>query len=130
MDLVMEEQMMVIKVVEATSSARATIAKSLDLISGSNNCLQFGAYFHPKDDCCERPSGVKPNAPQTSGTNPRQQQYGWGPWSTWSACSSQCGLGKKSRWRNCEGIQCGTDLQHKFENQERPCRGTNCSAFT
>merc|ERR1712111_152478 len=101
-----------------------------DLVCGSNNCLQFGAYFHPKDDCCERPSGVKPNAPQTSGTNPRQQQYGWGPWSTWSACSSQCGVGKKSRRRNCEGIQCGTDLQHKFENQERPCRGTNCSAFT
>merc|ERR1712243_242239 len=46
-----------------------------DLVCGSNNCLQFGAYFHPKDDCCERPSGVKPNAPQTSGTNPRQQQY-------------------------------------------------------
>jgi len=33
MDLVMEEQMMVIKVVEATSSAGATIAKSLDFIS-------------------------------------------------------------------------------------------------
>merc|ERR1711862_814710 len=26
-----------------------------DLVCGSNNCLQFGAYFHPKDDCCERP---------------------------------------------------------------------------
>merc|ERR1712038_1290150 len=46
-----------------------------DLVCGSNNCLKFGAYFHEKDDCCERPSGVKPNAPQTSGTNPRQQQY-------------------------------------------------------
>merc|ERR1712110_1077772 len=29
-----------------------------DLICGSNNCLQFGAYYHPKDDCCERPKGV------------------------------------------------------------------------
>merc|ERR1711862_841201 len=29
-----------------------------DLICGSNNCLQFGAYYHPKDDCCERPQGV------------------------------------------------------------------------
>ena len=27
-----------------------------DLVCGSNNCLQFGSYYHPKDDCCERPS--------------------------------------------------------------------------
>ena len=26
-----------------------------DLVCGSNNCLQFGLYYHPKDDCCERP---------------------------------------------------------------------------
>jgi len=25
-----------------------------DLLCGSNNCKQFGAYFHPKDDCCEK----------------------------------------------------------------------------
>ena len=28
-----------------------------DLVCGSNNCLKFGAYFHPKDDCCENPDG-------------------------------------------------------------------------
>ena len=22
---------------------------------GSNNCLQFGKFYHPKDDCCEKP---------------------------------------------------------------------------
>merc|ERR1712126_382222 len=98
-----------------------------DLVCGSNNCLQFGAYFHPKDDCCERPNNSPQNSPQSSGGNPRQQQYGWGPWSTWSACSAQCGFGKKSRSRACEGIQCGTDLQHKFENQERPCEGKRCN---
>ena len=28
-----------------------------DLVCGSNNCLKFGLYFHPKDDCCEKPNG-------------------------------------------------------------------------
>ena len=37
-----------------------------DLVCGSNNCLQFGLYYHEKDDCCERPGGMttttrKPN---------------------------------------------------------------------
>merc|ERR1711970_1344474 len=27
-----------------------------DLVCGSNNCQQFGLYFHEKDDCCEKPS--------------------------------------------------------------------------
>merc|ERR1739842_182280 len=26
------------------------------LVCGSNNCKKFGAYFHEKDDCCEKPS--------------------------------------------------------------------------
>ena len=30
-----------------------------DLICGTNNCLQFGIYYHPKDDCCERNTSVK-----------------------------------------------------------------------
>ena len=25
---------------------------------GSNNCKKFGAYFHEKDDCCDRPENV------------------------------------------------------------------------
>merc|ERR1711868_38080 len=25
------------------------------LVCGSNNCKKFGAYYHEKDDCCERP---------------------------------------------------------------------------
>ena len=27
-----------------------------ELVCGSNNCKQFGAYYHEKDDCCEKPS--------------------------------------------------------------------------
>ena len=27
------------------------------LVCGSNNCFKYGAYFHPKDDCCEKPDG-------------------------------------------------------------------------
>lgn len=28
-----------------------------NLVCGSNNCKQFGTYYHKKDDCCERPEG-------------------------------------------------------------------------
>merc|ERR1712179_148560 len=37
------------------------------LVCGSNNCKKFGAYYHEKDDCCERPSGK---------SGPRQQEIG------------------------------------------------------
>ena len=38
-----------------------------DLVCGSNNCKQFGAYFHEKDDCCEKP---KSKPIKTTTTNP------------------------------------------------------------
>ena len=35
-----------------------------DLVCGSNNCQQFGLYYHEKDDCCERPANISvPEAP-------------------------------------------------------------------
>merc|ERR1711971_847515 len=101
-----------------------------DLICGSNNCLQFGAYCHPKDDCCERPQGVSLAGGAGSG-NVRQQQYGWGPWSNWTACrrvhqqiSGRC---RKTRTRNCVGPQCGS-LQHSEDLQEQYCRESDCDA--
>merc|ERR1712106_836791 len=27
-----------------------------DLVCGSNNCMQFGIFYHEKDDCCEKPT--------------------------------------------------------------------------
>ena len=38
-----------------------------DLMCGSNNCKQFGAYYHEKDDCCEKP---KSEEIMTTTTNP------------------------------------------------------------
>merc|ERR1712227_580470 len=38
-----------------------------DLVCGSNNCKQFGAYYHEKDDCCEKP---KSKENQKTTTNP------------------------------------------------------------
>ena len=35
-----------------------------ELVCGSNNCMKFGLYYHPKDDCCEKPS--TPTTPDTS----------------------------------------------------------------
>merc|ERR1712096_30344 len=29
-----------------------------DLVCGSNNCKKFGAYYHEKDDCCEKPAAT------------------------------------------------------------------------
>ena len=29
-----------------------------DLVCGSNNCKQFGLFYHEKDDCCQEPNTV------------------------------------------------------------------------
>merc|ERR1712110_732294 len=77
-----------------------------DLVCGSNNCKQFGAYYHEKDDCCERPNSGIPQGWGSNGTGhwnppspstiqtpqgfPGQRCFGrnyQGPWSSWSACS-------------------------------------------
>ena len=29
-----------------------------NLVCGSNNCQKFGAYYHPRDDCCEKPAST------------------------------------------------------------------------
>ena len=44
-----------------------------DLVCGTNNCLQFGAYFHPKDDCCEKINNSPQNSPPSSGYGTNQQ---------------------------------------------------------
>ena len=76
------------------------------LVCGSNNCLKFGAYFHPKDDCCEQPDG--------SG--------GWGQWGEFSACSKSCGLGSWTRHRFCKGPGC----PHTTQSQQRFCNTQPC----
>eukprot|EP00092_Neocalanus_flemingeri_P006148 GFUD01006619.1.p1 GENE.GFUD01006619.1~~GFUD01006619.1.p1 ORF type:complete len:317 (-),score=84.44 GFUD01006619.1:349-1299(-) len=56
-----------------------------DLVCGNNNCKQFAAFFHPKDDCCVKPS-VEQSAPLTT-------VYEWGEWGPWMVSKS----GKKTR---------------------------------
>ena len=34
-----------------------------DLECGSNNCKQFGSFYHVKDDCCQKPSFVTTEKP-------------------------------------------------------------------
>merc|ERR1711988_1077156 len=48
------------------------------LVCGTNNCKKFGAYYHEKDDCCERPS--RPQTPSLGGS---PSSGDWGPWSDW-----------------------------------------------
>ena len=87
-----------------------------DLICGSNNCLKFGSYYHPKDDCCERPSSSdKYQRPQYP-TSPSGFSQ-WGSWGSWSACSRThqrvTGRCRKTRTRHCQGQGCraSQDLQ-------------------
>ena len=37
-----------------------------ELLCGSNNCKQFGAYYHGSDDCCERPQSAAPTSTHTA----------------------------------------------------------------
>merc|ERR1712168_206631 len=93
-----------------------------DLVCGSNNCRKFGAYYHEKDDCCERAT-----SPLQSSKSPefdRNEKQGWGPWSTWGPCSHTCGAGRKTRKRQCLG-KCKN--HHLFENQERICVNPDCN---
>jgi len=76
------------------------------LVCGSNNCLNYGSYFHPKDDCCERPDG----------------KGGWGQWQSWSTCSKSCGLGQWTRNRYCKGPDC----PHTTQSQQRFCNFNPC----
>jgi len=102
-----------------------------DLVCGSNNCLQFGAYYHPKDDCCERPQGGGLAGGLGSG-GVRQQTFGWGPWSDWTACrrvhNFSAGRCRKVRTRKCVGQQCGSSLQHSEDLQEQYCRESDCES--
>jgi len=77
-----------------------------DLVCGSNNCKQFGAYYHEKDDCCEKP----------------QTDEGWGAWESWSQCSRPCGIGRKKRNRFCSGSDCS----HFQKSEERLCNTDPC----
>merc|ERR1711971_977360 len=96
-----------------------------DLVCGSNNCLQFGAYYHEKDDCCERPL-VQSAVP----LEPPASSSGWGPWSNWTPCmrvhqqiSGRC---RKTKTRKCVSNECGSSLQHTEELQEQYCQETDC----
>jgi len=77
-----------------------------DLVCGSNNCRQFGAYYHEKDDCCERSVSTE----------------GWGGWQAWSQCSKSCGIGQKTRDRFCSGADCS----HTQQSQDRLCNTDPC----
>merc|ERR1711936_1289799 len=64
------------------------------LVCGSNNCKKFGAYYHEKDDCCERPNG--PNPGQNGPTSD------WGPWSSWRCVAP----GTLRREQKCRSSRC------------------------
>merc|ERR1711988_326912 len=64
------------------------------LVCGSNNCKKFGAYYHEKDDCCERPNNP--------GFSPVSDTSEWGPWSDWECVAP----GTLRREQRCNGSQC------------------------
>ena len=46
------------------------------LVCGNNNCKQFGNIFHPKDDCCVKPSFVSSSRPASSVDIPTEPKPG------------------------------------------------------
>merc|ERR1711862_941931 len=88
---------------------------------------QVGSYYHPKDDCCERPSSSVPRVtrPVYSSVSVLSQ---WGSWSSWSSCSTRHqqvgGRCRRTRTRQCQGQGCraSQDLQEKY------CRESSCSS--
>ena len=89
-----------------------------DLVCGSNNCLKFGSYYHPKDDCCERPSSSVPRVTRPVHSSDSVSVLSqWGSWSSWSSCSTRHqqvgGRCRRTRTRQCQGQGCRSsqDLQ-------------------
>merc|ERR1712066_842338 len=68
-----------------------------DLVCGSNNCKQFGAYYHEKDDCCERPTTGGPGE-----RYPTDPSSGWGPWGPWRCAAP----GTLEREQKCTKREC------------------------
>merc|ERR1712227_587951 len=93
-----------------------------DLVCGSNNCKKFGAYYHEKDDCCEKATSSIKKSPEFD----RNEKQGWGPWSGWGPCTHTCGAGRKTRKRQCIG---NCKNHHLFENQERICVNPDCNVL-
>jgi len=112
-----------------------------DLICGCNNCKQFGAYYHPKDDCCVKPPpGQHGYNTQTTArtvpptTIPYDHEEGegyhhitaeWGEWEPWSHCTLSCGGGTWSRSRFCTGTGC----IHTTRSQDRFCNLQPCTKY-
>jgi len=101
-----------------------------DLVCGSNNCKQFGSYYHEKDDCCERPRRNLPlmmepetivtlNQPSTSGSviGPRNP-------SVPVVCSSPLCLGSRCQGRNVDQGRCCT-ASNPCEEGEGDCDNSN-----
>merc|ERR1712061_882054 len=62
----------------------------------------------------------------------RQQTFGWGPWSDWTACrrvhNFSAGRCRKVSTRKCVGQQCGSSLQLSEDLQEQYCRESDCES--
>merc|ERR1711953_462286 len=68
------------------------------LVCGSNNCKKFGAYYHEKDDCCERPTTTG-RFPQS---DPGSTGSDWGPWGPWRCVAP----GTLQREQKCRKREC------------------------
>jgi len=85
------------------------------LVCGSNNCKKFGAYYHEKDDCCERPTGGSGGYPARSSD--------WAPWSGWKCI----GPGTLQREQKCRKRECSLNNGRKgTRNTQQRYSDTEC----
>ena len=105
------------------------------MICGSNNCRQFGFYYHEKDDCCQRNvslqaeqriRGLNPALPLSK---PAGQRCGGRHYEEKGSCctvSTPCGLGEG----DCEPKSDGSE--HNNNSDCLPglvCGSNNCRKF-
>jgi len=102
-----------------------------DLVCGSNNCKQFGHYYHEKDDCCEQPNLNSPQpvepAEPTEAPPPDQRCKGRN-YGQRRCCSPEnpCDEGEG----DCDGpLDGGLNDGHAGCKGDLVCGSNNCKKF-
>ncbi|CAL2049835.1 unnamed protein product [Caenorhabditis brenneri] len=82
----------------------------------------FSAFCRGKDSDVRNCYGQRCSATTTTTQRPLVNRSGlWTGWSNWSACSTKCGVGQRTRRRRCYQGSCMGD-----DNEKERCVGSQC----